>query len=200
MESELARLELVGTHSLRLFLRRCPAVAKWLKEAKIFERSPLLAQAPTLFRSLYLDKTPGRNWMVPWHQDRCIVVEEKHQTAGFQAWSMKDGQSHVIPPRAVLEAVTTLRIHLDDCCDSQGSLRVIPGSHRFGPCQRNDLPSDIQVENHECALRAGDALFMKPLLFHASSPCTKGQEQRRVLHFEFASASLPPPLRYNLHP
>jgi ectoine hydroxylase-related dioxygenase (phytanoyl-CoA dioxygenase family) len=42
-----------------------------------------------------------------------------------------------------------------------------------------------------CCLNAGDALVMRPLLLHASSPARK-PDHRRVIHLEFAPANLLP--------
>ena len=45
---------------------------------------------------------------------------------------MKEGIPHVQPPTAILEQMLTVRIHLDRTDESNGALKVIPGSHRQG--------------------------------------------------------------------
>jgi len=37
-----------------------------------------------------------------------------------------------LPPVSVLERMVSVRIHLDDCSDSNGALRVLPGTHNLG--------------------------------------------------------------------
>jgi ectoine hydroxylase-related dioxygenase (phytanoyl-CoA dioxygenase family) len=49
-----------------------------------------------------------------------------------------------------------------------------------------------EVPEEICCLDAGDALIMRPLLLHASSPARKAHH-RRVIHLEFAPADLLPP-------
>lgn len=200
VETEVPPLLAPRQHSLRFFLHRCPSTRAFLKSQKVFERASGLLAGATLFRSIYFDKNPDRNWKVPWHQDRCVVTEERRDLEGFHAWSVKDQRPHVFPPQSILEAVTTLRIHLDDCLFEEGSLRVLPGSHRYGPCEREDLPPEQRDNFHACTGKAGHAVFMKPLIFHSSTPCRRDQVSRRVLHFEFAHRPLPQPLRYNQRP
>jgi hypothetical protein len=53
-----------------------------------------------------------------------------------------------------------------------------------------------EIEETVCCMQAGDALIMRPLLLHASSPAAKPQH-RRVIHLEFAPEGLLPiPLRW----
>ena len=66
-------------------------------------------------RVLAFDKTSGTNWGLPWHQDRVIAVAEKHDVSGFGSWSVKDGVPHAEPPLPVLQAMFSLRLHLDPC-------------------------------------------------------------------------------------
>jgi ectoine hydroxylase-related dioxygenase (phytanoyl-CoA dioxygenase family) len=87
--------------------------------------------------------------------------------------------------------MVTVRLHLDDCDESNGALRVIPGSHRLG---RLSAARIAEVRSQEmavvCSVQAGDALLMRPLLLHASSQAI-APTHRRVIHLEYASCSLP---------
>jgi ectoine hydroxylase-related dioxygenase (phytanoyl-CoA dioxygenase family) len=83
-----------------------------------------------------------------------------------------------------------IRIHLDDCNADNGPLRVVPGSHKHGflsdrPIQ--DWPKSGAVT---CVASRGDAILMRPLLLHGSSPATV-PGSRRVIHLEFAAEELP---------
>lgn len=153
-------------------------------------------------RGIVFDKTPAVNWKVAWHQDRTIAVAERHDVAGFGPWSSKDGVGHVEPPAEVLGRMITLRLHLDDCGESNGPLRVIPDSHRL------DILSDGQIAalrnvggvgeaSREITLTcaAGDVLAMRPLLLHASAAATQ-PSRRRVVHLEFSPDQLPQPLTW----
>jgi ectoine hydroxylase-related dioxygenase (phytanoyl-CoA dioxygenase family) len=87
--------------------------------------------------------------------------------------------------------MVTLRLHLDDCDKSNGALKVLPGSHRSGKLSAGKI-EDCRSASTEnlCTANAGDALFMRPLLLHASSPAEKPRH-RRVVHIEFAMDELP---------
>jgi hypothetical protein len=149
-----------------------------------------------VIRSIFFDKAPGANWLVPWHQDLSIAVKERVELPGYGPWSTKDGVLHVQPPVRVLESMVTLRLHLDDCDASNGALRVIPGSHAQGRLSASCI-AEMRRQNEEVTIsvRAGDALIMKPLLLHAS-PEASFPRHRRVIHFEFASSELEPGLEW----
>lgn len=38
-------------------------------------------------RVVTFDKSETANWGVPWHQDRVIAVQERHDVDGFENWS-----------------------------------------------------------------------------------------------------------------
>jgi hypothetical protein len=144
-------------------------------------------------RGLFFDKTPAANWPVQWHQDLSIAVAEKTEMEGWTGWSIKNGIPHVQPPAAILERMVSVRLHLDDCGPDNGPLKVRPGTHSLGRLIReriNELATEAPEEI--CCLKAGDALVMRPLLLHASSPARK-PDHRRVIHLEFAPADLLPP-------
>src|SRR5271165_6791394 len=81
-------------------------------------------------RGIFFNKNPKANWKVTWHQDCVIAVREKLNIEGWGPWSRKADVIHVRPAPAVLQQMLAIRIHLDDCKEDNGPLRVIPGSHR----------------------------------------------------------------------
>ena len=142
-------------------------------------------------RGLLFDKTPEANWRVAWHQDVTIAVREQRPVPGFGPWSVKDGIPHTHAPAGLLERMVTLRLHLDDCDESNGALRVLTGSHRSGKLDAKAIEEwKTQGPVEPCLAQAGDALFMRPLLLHASSPADSPRH-RRVIHLEFAVDELP---------
>jgi ectoine hydroxylase-related dioxygenase (phytanoyl-CoA dioxygenase family) len=104
---------------------------------------------------------------------------------------VKDGIPHVQPPVNVLEEMLTIRLHLDDADETNGALRVTPGSHQFGRLTQARV-QELCAERSEnlCAISAGGALLMRPLLLHASSRSTSARP-RRVVHIEYAARDLP---------
>ncbi len=153
-----------------------------------------LGAAAKPVRAIFFDKSPETNWLVPWHQDLSIAVGERVEIEGYGPWSIKDGITHVQPPMEVLERMLTIRVHLDDCDESNGALEVIAGSHLHGRLSSSQIAEiRSKQESMKCVLKAGDALLMKPLLLHASGH-SKSERHRRILHIEYAACELAPPL------
>ncbi|NMO16351.1 phytanoyl-CoA dioxygenase [Pyxidicoccus fallax] len=171
--------------------------------AAISRATPLraLAQAvlgPDCFvaRALLFDKTAEANWKVRWHQDLTIAVQERRDVPGFGPWTHKDGVTHTHAPTSLLARMVSLRIHLDDCGEENGPLRVLPGSHRVGRISEAELDAwKDRVPSVTCLARRGDVLAFHPLLLHASSPATR-PGHRRVLHLELAADPLPDGLEW----
>jgi hypothetical protein len=152
---------------------------------------------PFPVRATYFDKSPEMNWLVPWHQDLTLALGRRIEVAGFTQWSTKGGIPHAQPPVELLEKMLTVRLHLDQTDNSNGALRVLPGSHRFGRLSAARI-QDLRGQKTEfvCLAKAGDALLMRPLLLHASSR-TSSNRHRRVLHLEYAAFELPGGLSWN---
>jgi ectoine hydroxylase-related dioxygenase (phytanoyl-CoA dioxygenase family) len=152
---------------------------------------PILGNKFLAVRGLLFDKIPEANWKVPWHQDVTIAVKTRVEAEGFGPWSKKSGVLHVQPPDSVLEKMVSVRIHLDPCGETNGPLRVIPGSHRGGRIPEEQIPAyRKRMGEYVCVVGRGGALLMRPLLLHASSP-SQAAGHRRVIHFDFASSELP---------
>ena len=142
-------------------------------------------------RAIFFDMLPGANWKVPWHQDLSVAVAVRKETEGFGPWSRKAGVPHVQAPISLLERMLTVRLHLDACPLTNGPLRVVPGSHRLGRLNVEQIEA-LRAEINEvpCEIECGGALVMRPLLLHASS-AAEFPVHRRVLHIEYANSPLP---------
>jgi ectoine hydroxylase-related dioxygenase (phytanoyl-CoA dioxygenase family) len=157
---------------------------------------PILGQPAFAVRGTLFDKTPEANWKVPWHQDLSIAVQEKLDLDGFGPWSVKAGVVHAQPPVAILEGMLAVRIHIDDCHEENGPLRVIPGSHRLDRLTADQIQTiTSQTAVASCPVDAGGVLLMRPLLLHASS-ASRSPAHRRVIHIDFACAALPGGLKW----
>jgi predicted DNA-binding transcriptional regulator YafY len=178
------------TYAIRNLLKEVPALKKLVLNANLLKI--LKAIDPNLFlsKAIFFDKTQESNWYVTWHQDIVINVMEKIESEGFLGWTKKFGVHGVVPPDEYLKDIVTIRIHLDDTDESNGALKVIPGSHNkrladdeINLISQNSIPYISEVD--ACGIQ-----IMKPLLLHASSKATS-QKHRRVIHLEFASKQLP---------
>ena len=72
-----------------------------------------------------------------------------------------------------------------------GALKVIAGSHRGGRLSAGEIKFRRQAnETRLCRVKKGDCFIMRPLILHSSSAGTN-PKNRRVIHFECSSESLP---------
>jgi len=152
---------------------------------------PILGHKARVVRGILFDKIEAANWKVPWHQDVTIAVSRRTEADGYGPWSKKAGVLHVQPPTEILEKMLSVRIHLDECPQHNGALRVVPGSHRLGKLPAT-LPDGL-IDGRSvvtCAAKVGGVLLMRPLLLHSSSAATL-PTHRRIIHFDYASADLP---------
>ncbi|HRE84183.1 MAG TPA: phytanoyl-CoA dioxygenase family protein [Opitutaceae bacterium] len=154
---------------------------------QVLEADGHLSRDSRAIQAIAFDKTPDANWKVTWHQDVMFPFAQMVTRSGFDLSSRKEGVDYARPPASILEEMLAVRLHLDDCDDSNGPLRVSPGSHRYGILRSAEIPDYVaRYGEAVCTAREGDALLMKPLLLHASSPAINPQH-RRVIHIVYHS-------------
>ncbi|MGH6612899.1 phytanoyl-CoA dioxygenase family protein [Sphingomonas sp.] len=108
-------------------------------------------------RAILFDKTEATNWALGWHQDRTIVVRERHETPGFGPWTVKAGMTHVAPPADLLAGMVTMRVHLDDVPDTNAPLLIAPGSHRLGRIAESEIDAIVErCGTIACLAKRGD--------------------------------------------
>lgn len=180
---------------------RCLLAQEWCAAiaAKLRADLPLLIPAENVaVQCNYFEKSAGRNWLVPIHQDLSIPVACRVDEPSLRGWSEKEGALFVQAPLEVLNALVAVRVHLDDCGPDDGPLRVVPKSHQRGIISNEDaIRARVAGLEVECAAFAGDVLLLRPLLLHASSKGT-GSSRRRVLHFVFGPPRLPHGLAWSI--
>ena len=194
LQQKAAKTKIGGVRNL---LRTNPRVSQLATSAKLVSLLKSVAGSSAFpVRAIFFDKNPEANWVVPWHQDLAIAVAERIETPGFSGWSVKDEALHVHPPREILESMVTVRLHLDDCYANNGSLKILPGTHRQGKLGAAEISKwTTNGEPFVCELLKGDALLLRPLLLHASARA-ENPRHRRVLHIEYATQELPNGLRW----
>jgi len=185
-----ARGKLEDTYAIRNLLQEVPGLKSLILNSNLLEILDTIDPALFLTKAIYFDKTQESNWYVTWHQDIVINVNEKIETSGFTGWTKKFGVHGVVPPDEYLKSTVTVRIHLDDTDETNGALKVIPGSHgkklsddEIGLVTQGSIP-------YACEVPACGIQIMKPLLLHASSKATS-PKHRRVIHLEFNSQEMP---------
>lgn len=166
--------------------------------ARLCENQQLIHQAQThldaevqVVRVIFFDKTPEKNWLVSWHQDKTVAVSDTFNRAGWGPWSIKDNTHHVQPPLSVLNQMVTFRIHLDSADRNNGCLKVISASNYAGLLRADEIKQWVQDNQPVyCEVNAGDAVIMRPHILHASSKSLT-PKHRRVVHVEYSSHQLP---------
>lgn len=183
---------------VRNLLENVPAVRELARSKPVREAAESVL-GPHCFavRGLLFDKTPAANWKVIWHQDLTVAVRERREVSGFGPWSEKAGVPCVQPPTSVLEDMVAVRVHLDDCGEDNGPVRVLAGSHRQGRLSSSNIPGWLERSAPvDCLVPRRGLLVMRPLLLHASSPA-RVPAHRRVIHLEFAAQPLPGGLEWH---
>lgn len=146
-------------------------------------------------RALWFDKTPEANWLVPWHQDRTIAVQERHDVPGYAPWSSKQGVCHVEPPFALLAAMRTVRLHIDDCPADNAPLEVALGSHRDQVAAAAAALRVEQLPRQLCLALAGDLwVYCTPILHRSARAAVP--RRRRVLQLDYCADALPSGLQW----
>lgn len=178
------------TYAIRNLLNEIPELKRSVPNANLLRILKVINPNLFLTKAIYFDKTQKSNWYVTWHQDIVINVSERIETPGFSGWTKKFGVHGVVPPDEYLKNTITVRIHLDDADETNGALKIIPGSHNkrladdeINLITQNSIPYISEVD--ACGIQ-----IMNPLLLHASSKATS-QKHRRVIHLEFNSNELP---------
>ena len=146
----------------------------------------VLGDNAKVVRGIYFDKHKEANWKVAWYQDLTIAVRQQLNVTGYGPWSIKAGIHHVQPPASVLQNMLTLRLHLDHTDESNGALRVLPGSHNHGRLNAQDIQSwQDRDEIVTCEVTKGGAMLIETTI----ASCFLSREEsrhRRVLHFEYS--------------
>lgn len=184
-----------NVHALRNVLQEIPEIKPLLLNTNLLHILGKINPKLFLTKVIFFDKTPESNWYVTWHQDITINVKEKIETQGFTGWTKKSGVLGVCPPEEILKDTITVRIHLDDTDETNGALKVIPGSHNK---KLSDEEIRLIAQNsfpYVCDVAACGIQIMKPLLLHSSSKATS-QKHRRVIHLEFNTVELPEGLEW----
>ncbi len=140
------------------------------------------------FRATLFDKSPAANWLVVWHQDTALPLQERVELPGWGPWSLKEGIQYAHAPAAALNAVLALRVSLDDSTAENGPLRVLPRTHNLGVLSDDSIHDlSTRIQPVDCVVPKGGVAAMRPLVVHASSK-SQTQMPRRVLHIEYAAS------------
>lgn len=185
-------LESVDLHRTKAGARRVlrvPVIQALATEPNLLNLAgQFLGDRPIPFRATLFDKSATSNWLVSWHQDATLPLSGRVDDPTWGPWTVKGGVLHANAPAHVLEKMVALRVHLDDSAESNGPLRVLPGTHAGGVLTHDAIQRAADsVRPVDCVGSAGGVVAMRPLVVHASSKSTD-ERPRRVLHLEYAAS------------
>ena len=167
---------------------KVPAVAAVARDPRLRQLAQaVVGPSAILYRATLFARSAGSNWLVVWHQDTALPLQQREERPGWGPWSVKEGIVYAHAPEQALSQVVALRLHLDDSTEKNGPLRGLPGTHKQGVLT-DDAIHELAGETPaiECSVPRGGVLIMRPLLIHASSK-SLAQEPRRVIHIEYAA-------------
>ncbi len=170
-------------------LMSCDAVRGLASDLRLIDLTQHLSRRRLIpYKATLFNKTSKANWLVAWHQDTALPIDEFVSDTGWSAPSIKSGRLFAQAPASALSKVLALRVHLDASTSWNGPLRVIPNSHERGVLMDDEIRSFVERSEHvECLVGRGGVIAMSPLILHASSKIVS-DEPRRVLHIEYAES------------
>jgi ectoine hydroxylase-related dioxygenase (phytanoyl-CoA dioxygenase family) len=186
---QLASVELDRTKAGARHILSVPVVRDLAGDGRMLEIARgFLGPTAVPFRATLFDKSPAANWLVVWHQDTALPLQQRNDLAEWGPWSTKAGVLYAHAPAWALRQVAALRLSLDDSLATNGPLRVLPGTHRLGVLTDGQIEKLVRdVTPVDCIASCGSVVAMRPLTVHASSKATS-LEPRRILHIEYAAA------------
>ncbi len=186
-----------SNYGIRNADKKYPRIKEIAHSSRLINQAKkILGSTPKLVRVIFFDKTPEQNWLVAWHQDKTIALNQKMALAGWNCWTLKDNVHHVQPPITVLNSMITFRLHLDDADKDNGCLKVIPKSHQKGILSHQAISQIAKTTSaFLCEVKAGDLVIMKPHIIHSSSK-SKNPKHRRIIHIEYSNYLLPKGLEW----
>jgi ectoine hydroxylase-related dioxygenase (phytanoyl-CoA dioxygenase family) len=170
-------------------LMKHPAVSDVANDPRLLAiASGFLGRSAVPFRATLFDKSSARNWLVPWHQDTALPLQQRRDVPGWGPWSTKSGITYAHAPAMALSRVVALRLHFDDSREDNGPLRVLPGTHALGVLSEADTERLVrEIPPVDCLVSSGAIVAMRPLILHASSKA-ETDHPRRVLHIEYVDS------------
>src|SRR5207245_5107437 len=140
LTEEFSRADLPRSRAGLRHAMKLPAVAAVAQDPRLMEiASAVLGVNAFPFRATLSGRPPTAHWLVVWHQDTALPLQERHETPGWGPWSVKDGVIYAHAPENALSQVLALRLHLDDSTEENGPLRVLPKTHTLGVLSDEEL-------------------------------------------------------------
>src|ERR1700757_3313544 len=112
LTAALSRTDLVRSRAGIRHAMKHTAVAAVAQDPRLREiADSVLGPSAIPYRATLFDKSSRSNWLVVWHQDTALPLQERRNMEGWGPWSVKEGVTYAHAPAKALENVIALRIH-----------------------------------------------------------------------------------------
>jgi len=168
-------------------LMKHPAVSDVANDPRLLAiASGFLGPSAVPYRATLFDKYSSRNWLVTWHQDVALPLQERRDVPGWSSWSIKSGITYAHAPATALSRVVALRLHFDDSQEDNGPLRVLPGTHALGVLSEADTAGLIrEIPPVDClCIQAASSLCVR-------SSCTRRPRRKPITRAKCCISSMP---------
>ena len=166
-----------------------PAVSDVANDPRLLAiASGFLGPSAVPFRATLFDKSSARNWLVPWHQDTALPLQERRERAGLGSM-VDEGGDHVCAcagDGAVSRGGSAPALRR--LSGRQRAAACPSGTHALGVLSEADIERLVrETPPVDCLVASGGIVAMRPLILHASSKA-ETDHPRRVLHIEYADS------------
>jgi hypothetical protein len=170
-------------------LMKHPAVSDVANDPRLSAiATGFLGSSTVPFRATLFDKTTARNWLVPWHQDTALPLQERRDVPGWGPWSTKAGITYAHAPGDGAVSRRGSTPALRRFASGQRALRVLPGTHALVVLSEADTERLVrEISPVDCLVPSGGIIAMRPLILHASSKADI-DHPRKVLRIEYVDS------------
>jgi hypothetical protein len=129
-------------------LMKHPAVSDVANDPRLLAiASGFLGPSAVPYRATLFDKSSERNWLVTWHQDVALPLQDRRDVPGWSSWSIKSGITYAHAPATALSRVVALRLHFDDSRENNGPLRLVARGDNSITLQRFLDETGLELED-----------------------------------------------------
>src|SRR5437899_311666 len=95
----LAGANVVRTKAGARHVLRIPAVRALAERPAVMAlAATFIGERPIPFRATLFDKSGVSNWLVTWHQDTALPLDQRVDDSSWGPWTVKGGVLHAIAP------------------------------------------------------------------------------------------------------
>lgn len=173
----------------QFLLKLLPSLKNHLFNQNLLKIIKAIDPKAFVVRSVLIDSKYEKIVNQQWHQDKAINVIKESDNSESYDWRQQDHQQKIEPPEEVLRNIFIIRIHLDDITHNNGTINLIPGSHKKVFTENEIQTITKNSSPVTCVIPAGGIHLLKPLLLTSRSLMVN-QKRKRIIQLELTSNNL----------